>query len=54
MKNLANIFILLPNFYMNIYEIRSALNAAGSHFFDKQTLRFFGETMKSFGVRSIE
>ncbi len=39
---------------MNIYEIRSALNAAGSHFFDKKTLRFFGETMKSFGVRPIE
>lgn len=39
---------------MTIYEIRRVLNSSGSHFFDKETLNFFWETMKSFGVHSIE
>lgn len=38
---------------MTIHEIKRRVEARGSHFFDRKTLRFFGQTMKSFSVRKL-
>jgi hypothetical protein len=35
-------------------EIRDANMRAGRHFFDRATMRAFGDTMRSFAVRHIE
>ena len=35
---------------LTIYEIKRAINKTGSHFFDKETMRFFGQTLKDFKV----
>lgn len=37
-------------------EIRYAYEHGGSnrHFFDRKTMRFFGDTMRSYGVRQID
>lgn len=33
-------------------DIRAASLAAGHHFFDRQTMQFFGDTMRNFGTRT--
>jgi len=33
-----------------IYDIKYATQEKEPHFFDRQTLKFFGDTMKNFGV----
>lgn len=35
---------------MTIADIKYAMQKRGSHFFDRATLKFFGDTMKNFGV----
>ena len=35
---------------MTIYDIKYEMQERGSHFFDRKTLKFFGDTMKNFGV----
>jgi hypothetical protein len=35
---------------MTIYDIKRETAETAPHFFDRQTLRFFGQTMKSFTV----
>ncbi len=41
---------------MTIYEIKAEHEAAhpGSHFFDRATMRFFHQTMRSFSVHKID
>lgn len=36
-------------------ELKHAVNQAGheSHFFDRDAMKFFGDTMKNYGVRSV-
>lgn len=34
--------------------IRAAVVATGSHFFDRDTMRFFGDTMRNFGAFTDE
>ncbi len=33
-------------------ELKQKVEVTGSHFFDRQTLKFFGDTMSNYGVRS--
>jgi hypothetical protein len=33
---------------MNIYEIKYNVEQTGSYFFDRATMRFFGDTLKNF------
>lgn len=35
---------------MTIYEIKYLTESTAPHFFDRKTLKFFGQTMKSFKV----
>lgn len=35
---------------LTIYDIKRAINKTGSHFFDRETMRFFGQTLKDFKV----
>lgn len=35
---------------MTIYEIKERVRETSPHFFDRKTLKFFGQTMKSFKV----
>jgi len=37
---------------MTIYEIKERTREKSPYFFDKKTLKFFGQTMKSFKVRT--
>ena len=37
---------------MNIQEIKDRVDATGSYFFNRDTLKFFSQTMKSFSVSS--
>jgi len=41
---------------MNASELKfQVVNAnSNSHFFDRKTMRFFGDTMRNYGVRSAE
>ena len=39
---------------MNISEIIDEVNETGSHFFEPETLRFFGQTPSDFSVEAIE
>ncbi len=39
---------------MNIHDIKRAATAAGSPFFSRPTMQFFGDTMKMFGTRTID
>lgn len=32
-------------------ELKAAVDATGSHFFTRDTMRFFGDTMANYGVR---
>lgn len=36
---------------MTIYELKSLNVANGGNFFNRKTMRFFGDTLKGFGVR---
>ena len=36
---------------MTVYELRKKVNATGSFFFKPDTMKFFGDTMKNYGVR---
>lgn len=40
---------------MNAYELRREYLKANptGHFFDRDTMRFFGDTMRNFGVRTL-
>ena len=33
-------------------ELKSKVEATGSHYFTRDTMKFFGDTMKNYGVRS--
>jgi len=33
-------------------ELKLELNVRGSHFFDRENMKFFGDTMTNYGVRS--
>lgn len=37
---------------MNKSELRARVIATGSHFFDHKSMKFFGDTMKNYGVTS--
>ena len=37
---------------MSPSELKANVKATGSHFFSHRTMKFFGDTMKNFGVRS--
>ena len=37
---------------MTLAEIKAANVAAGNHFFDRDTMRFFGETMRDYRARN--
>lgn len=39
---------------MTPYELKQKVQATGSHFFDRQTMKFFGDTMGNFGCVSTE
>lgn len=39
---------------MSPSELKANVQATGSKFFDRSTMRFFGDTMKNYGVRSSE
>jgi len=36
---------------MNASELKRHVMGRGSHFFDRDTMRFFGDTMRNYGVR---
>lgn len=40
---------------MNASQLRNAIETAGhkSHFFDRKTMQFFGDSMSNFGVRAV-
>lgn len=40
---------------MNASQLRAAIESTGreTHFFDRKTMRFFGDTMANYGVRSV-
>ena len=38
---------------MTIYEIKKQTKETAPHFFSKETLKFFGQTMKSFKVKKL-
>ena len=38
---------------MTIYEIKKQTKKTSPHFFSKETLKFFGQTMKSFKVSKL-
>lgn len=40
---------------MNASQLRNAIETTGheSHFFDRETMRFFGDSMSNFGVRAV-
>lgn len=38
---------------MTIYQIKSKVNETGNNFFDRKTMKFFGQTMKSFRVAKL-
>lgn len=38
---------------MNIHQIRRATQATNPHFFDRDTLQFFGQTMRSFKIKTV-
>ena len=33
-------------------ELKQKVEATGSHFFERNSMKFFGDTMKNYGVRS--
>jgi hypothetical protein len=37
---------------MTKYELKEKVQATGIYFFERDSLRFFGDTMKNYGVRS--
>lgn len=37
---------------MNKTELKEKVEATGSHFFERDSMKFFGDTMKNYGVRS--
>jgi hypothetical protein len=37
---------------MNKSELKANVEATGSNYFDRDSMRFFGDTMKNYGVRS--
>ncbi len=39
---------------MTIYDIKRLSEADAPHFFDRKTLKFFGQTMRSFRVAKME
>lgn len=39
---------------LTIYDIKLATCFSSPHFFDRKTLKFFGQTMKDFKVRNID
>jgi len=39
---------------MKAYELKENVEATGSHFFERDSMKFFGDTMKNYGVRSAE
>lgn len=39
---------------MNKSELRQNVINTGSHFFDYKTMKFFGDTMKNYGLRSAK
>jgi len=39
---------------MNKTELKANVTATGSHFFDRDSMKFFGDTMKNYGVRSAQ
>lgn len=38
---------------LTMSEIRERVIASGSHFFDRKTMRFFGETMRNYGAGEV-
>lgn len=40
---------------MNVSELKAKIESRGteSHFFDRKTMRFFGDTMRNFGARKV-
>ena len=40
-----------PDRKWTLGEIKAANKRAGKHFFDRDTLKFFGDSMSNFGVR---
>ncbi len=39
---------------MTIYDIKHLVASTNPHFFDRKTLQFFGQTMRSFRVAKME
>lgn len=39
---------------MNASELKARVDATGSHFFERDSMRLFGDTMKNYGVRESE
>jgi hypothetical protein len=39
---------------MNASELKSRVDATGSYFFERDSMRFFGDTMRNYGVRESE
>ena len=37
---------------MNAYELKYNVEKSGSNFFSRDSMKFFGDTMKNYGVRS--
>lgn len=39
---------------LSVTQIRAAVIASGSKFFDKETMKYFGETTKDYGVQTVD
>lgn len=39
---------------MNIYEIKDKTESTSPYFFNKKTMKFFGQTMRSFSIKKQE
>lgn len=42
------------NEYINVHELKYQVEQTGSNFFDRESMRFFGDTMKNYGCRAAE
>lgn len=44
----------MKNKRLTIYDIKYLLGSNAGHFFDRKTLAFFGQTLKTFSVKKVD
>lgn len=42
---------MMPSQIKTASDLRGFVDATGSHFFDRSSMKFFGDTMRNYGVR---